>query len=316
MRFLIYGAGALGQAIGCMLSARDHSVDLVIRPRFIETISRQGLRVTGLYGDYYAPPGSLGLLQTLTDRAKGYDYILITTKTYGTVEAVGDIAVLASSCPVISLQNGCGNLEQLEAAFGPSRALGGRVITGFELIEPGLVNITVSADAIHVGDCQSGAISENAKIFARTLDQAGLPTVAVENVYTSLYAKLLYNCALNPLGAILGVPYGALADNPETCMIMDRVIEETFSVIKGLGGETPWESAAVYRKVFYEKLLPVTAQHRPSMLQDLENRKPTEVDALVGYVARQGLRLQISTPTCDMLAALVRFKEAEQGGIG
>jgi 2-dehydropantoate 2-reductase len=311
MRFLIYGAGALGQAIGCMFSVKGHSVDLVLRSRFIETIAQDGLRVSGLYGEYHSHPGTMGLFETVGEANGGeYDFVLLTTKAYTTSEAVADIgAQLSSSCPVISLQNGCGNIEQLVAAFGHERTLGGRVITGFEVVEPGHVKITVSADAIHIGGSQSGDVPKSAQLFADALAEAGLPCVSVKNVYTSLYAKLLYNCALNPLGAILGVHYGALADNPETCRIMDQVIEETFAVIEHLGGETPWKDATSYRELFYGKLVPMTAGHRPSMLQDLENKKPTEVDALVGYVRNQGERLGVPTPTCDVLASLVRFKE-------
>ena len=47
------------------------------------------------------------------------------------------------------------------------------------------------------------------------------------------------------------------------------------------------------------------------MLQDLEAGKTTEVDALVGFVGEQGRKYGIPTPTCDFLAAMVRFKEAQ-----
>ena len=141
------------------------------------------------------------------------------------------------------------------------------------------------------------------------LDRAGLPAVAVADVRSSLYAKLLYNCALNPLGAILGVPYGALGERAETRRIMDRVMDEAFAVIRALGGHLPWPDADSYRADFYNRLLPATAGHRPSMLQDLEQGKPTEVEALVGYVSRQAERFGLAAPACDMLADLIRFRQ-------
>jgi 2-dehydropantoate 2-reductase len=145
--------------------------------------------------------------------------------------------------------------------------------------------ITVSADAVHVGGCVRGVIPAASKRLADALAHAGLPSIAVADVYQSLFAKLLYNCALNPLGAVLGVHYGALAENNETWIIMDRVIEETFAVIATMGGTTPWPDAAAFRREFYGQLVPANYNHRPSMLQDLEHHKPTEVDAMVGYVA-------------------------------
>jgi 2-dehydropantoate 2-reductase len=313
VRFLIYGAGALGQAIGCMLAADGHQVDLLLRPRFLEALHSSGLEVTGIFGEYRVPPTQIGLLTSLKKRTGSeYDAVLLTTKTYDTDRAITDIAGLSQCyCPVVSLQNGCGNLEKLEERLGRERSLAARVITGFEIERPGLVRITVSADAVHVGGCVRGVIPGAAKRLAEALTHAGLPSIAVADVYQSLFAKLLYNCALNPLGAVLGVHYGALAESDETRMIMDRVIEETFTVIATMGGSTPWQDTASYRKVFYSQLVPATYHHRPSMLQDLENNKPTEVEAMVGYVAAHGRKYGVATPCCDLLAALVRFKEQQ-----
>jgi 2-dehydropantoate 2-reductase len=209
------------------------------------------------------------------------------------------------------MQNGCGNLEKLEERLGRERSLAARVITGFAIEQPGTVQITVSADMVHVGGCVRGVIPAAAKRLAEALTNAGLPSIAVTDVYQSLYAKLLYNCALNPLGAVLGVHYGALSESEETRMLMDKVIDETFAVIATMGGSTPWPDATAYRKAFYGQLVPATYNHRPSMLQDLEHHKPTEVDAMVGYVAAQGRKYGVPTPCCDLLAALVRFKEQQ-----
>lgn len=316
MHMLIYGAGALGQAIGCMLAADGHQVDLLLRPRFAEVVQTTGLAVTGIFGDHRVEPARIGLLTNLKTRSGAeYDVILLTTKTYDTDAAIDGIAALTRCyCPVVSMQNGCGNLEKLEERLGRERSLAARVITGFEIERPGLVRITVSADAIHVGGCVRGVIPAAAKRLAEALSHSGLPSIAVPDITQSLFAKLLYNCALNPLGAVLGVHYGALADNIETRALMDRVIDETFAVIATMGGSTPWPDAAAYRKVFYGQLVPATYHHRPSMLQDLEHNKPTEVEAMAGYVAAQGRRYGVPTPCCEILAALVRFKE-QQGAL-
>ncbi len=314
MRVLVYGAGALGQAIGCMLAADGHQVTLVLRPRFIDVLKAQGLTVTGIFGTYQISGEQLELIPELSQTSgSDLDMILLTTKTYGTDTALDDIVALSQcSCPVVSLQNGCGNLEKLTARLGEERSLAGRVITGFEIEQSAQVKITVSADAVHIGGSVRGAIPPAAQQLAEALDHAGLPTIAVEDVYQSLYAKLLYNCALNPLGAILGVHYGALGESKDTKQIMNKVIDETFAVIHALGGATPWPDAATYRTLFYDNLVPATYNHRASMLQDLENNKPTEVEAMVGYVSNQGRLHGVETPACELLADLLRFKEQRQ----
>lgn len=311
MRLLIYGAGALGQAIGCMLAAQEHEVHLLLRERFKKVIEQKGLSVSGIYGDYHVHGEQLGLHTKLAEIDGNHlDYILLTTKAYDTASSVQDIATLKDfTGTVVSMQNGCGNVEQVEQVFGPDRTLGSRVITGFEIECPGTVRITVSADDVHIGASQKGTVPPAARELATAIDQAGLPCSCVEDIHKDLFAKLLYNCALNPLGAVLGVHYGALAENKESRAIINQVIEETFAVIKAMGKETLWGDAEEYQKVFYDRLVPMTFDHRPSMLQDIEHHKPTEVEALVGYVAGKGEELGIATPTCATLAGLVRFKE-------
>ncbi len=310
MNFLIYGAGALGQALGCMLAASGHKVSLVLRNRFIDAIEKKGLSVSGIMGEFHASGKDLTLLPDLNAVNQEYDYGLITTKTYSTAEAVRDIGRIEGRvASIVSMQNGCGNLEQLVDLFGSERSLAARVITGFEIASPGRIHITVTADAIHVGGPNRDEIPQSASVLAEQIDNAGHPCSAVEDIYVSLFAKLLYNCALNPLGAVLGVHYGALAEDEHTRQIMNRVIDETFAVIEGLGARTPWPSADAYKGVFYKNLIPATYNHRASMLQDLENGKPTEVDALVGYVRDQAKKLGVAAETCDTLASLVKFKE-------
>lgn len=314
MNILIYGAGALGQALGCMLAVAAHNVDLVLRKRFFKVISEKGLSVSGVFGDYRVQPAQLGLFLDAAEVTRSYDYAFITTKSYDTTNAVRELAGLGDRLQtVVSLQNGCGNVEKLVEAFGERRSLGARVITGFEITSPGTVNITVSADAIHIGAVKpiEDEVAENAEKLAKIFTEAGHPAVAVQDIYRSLYAKLLYNCTLNPLGAVLGVHYGALGERQETRDVMNTVIDETFAVIKGLGGSTDWESSDAYKEVFYNTLVPATYNHRPSMLQDIENGKPTEVDSLVGYVGNCGKQLSLPTPTCDVLTALVKFKEKQ-----
>lgn len=309
MKILIYGAGALGQALGCMLAADGHQVDLILRERFIPVLRQKGLRVSGVFGDY-GPVTDIGLLPAVGHARKQYDYALVTTKSYDTPQAVEDLSLIEGRVTsVVSMQNGCGNIEQLEERFGAGRVLGARVITGFEIEQPGQVQITVSADAIHIGGARAGEIPESARLLAEAISSAGHECLPVNDIHQSLYAKLLYNCSLNPLGAILGVHYGALTEHEETRAIIDAVISETFAIIAAIGGTTPWQSADQYREVFYSQLIPATYNHRASMLQDLENNKPTEVDGLVGYVSAMGARHQVPTPTCDLLAALVRFKQ-------
>src|SRR5207302_147298 len=92
------------------------------------------------------------------------------------------------------------------------------------------------------------------------------------------------------------VPYGDLPADRDTRMIMDAVIEEAFAVARAAGVELAWPDAAAYRDAFYGRLVPSTAAHRSSMLQDIERGRPTEIDAINGQVAARGAAHGVPTP--------------------
>lgn len=311
MRVLVFGAGAVGQAVGCMLAASGHTVDFIVRKRYLDTLISGGLRVTGIFGDYAVLDDRVRFFDSVDDIVEvAYDYVLVTTKSYDTPEAVSSLKSLRDqSFTVVSMQNGCGNVEQIAGAFSDDRALGARVITGFTIDRPGLIRITVTADAIHIGGVQEGETPHRAVELADMLSQAGLPAEPTAYIFHDLYAKLLYNSALNPLGAALGVHYGALGDDPDARQIMDRIIGEVFSVLDSIGGRTHWATADEYRRYFYDTQIPATYDHRSSMLQDLVAGKRTEIDALTGWVIDRGKSHGVPTPVCNTITAMIRFLE-------
>jgi 2-dehydropantoate 2-reductase len=115
--------------------------------------------------------------------------------------------------------------------------------------------------------------------------------------------------ALNPLGALLRQSYGALAADPDVRPIMDRAIDEAFAVARALGVAIPFSSAADYRKVFYDQLLPPTVSHRPTMLHDLHVRGRTDIGALNGKIVELADDHSLDAETNRMLTRLIRAAE-------
>ena len=317
MRVLIAGAGALGSIFGAFLRRAGDDVTLLGRPGHLDAIAAGGLFVEGIWGDHHVD--GFHVAHDAAQLVAGFEAILVTVKAYDTAAVAAAVAAtLRPDGVMLSLQNGLGNAETLGRVVGPERVLAARVIFGAEVVVPGRVRVTVYADPVLIGvwpPADPRRVGQ-AQAWAQRIHAAGIPAEFTEDVAAALWGKVFYNAALNPLGALLGVHYGALGEHADSRAIMDRAIEEAFAVALAEGVRLPWASAAAYRAVFYERLLPVTYHHRSSMLQDLEHGRPTEVDAISGEVWRRGRRHGVTTPVNELLTRLVRAREAVRTGDG
>jgi 2-dehydropantoate 2-reductase len=233
-----------------------------------------------------------------------FDYCLFTAKSLQTRSVCEQYRRAFGGAELVSLQNGIGN-EEILTEYS-DRVIGGTIITGFEWRGPAHVYVTVEAGPIRLGRFPFG-LDTGVERLVELFRLAGFKVQASSSIRTDLWAKTLYNCALNPLGAILDVPYGRLA-NGHSWMIIHRVIEEVFAVCRAEGIPQHWESASDYLAYLKAVQLPATADHHASMLQDIRQGRETEIDFLNGAVVRLGEKHGIATPVNRTLAELIRFK--------
>jgi 2-dehydropantoate 2-reductase len=311
---LIAGAGAIGSILGGMLHEAGHDVTLLGRRAHMDAIARGGLKISGLLGARTV--AGLKLVDSPARLAEQFGLILCAVKSYDT-ESIADALAdrLSDDGVIVSMQNGLGNIESLSERFGRRRVLGARVIFGAEIPTPGSAHVTVFAQPVAVGPApaihreDAPALAERARAIAAMLDAAGVPAVGVADIMPVIWTKLLYNAALNPLGALLRLHYGALAADSDVRAIMDRAIDEAFAVARALGVAIPFSNADEYRKVFYEQLIPPTFNHRPTMWDDLHVRGRTEIGALNGRIVELADAHGLDAETNRMLTRLIRAAE-------
>jgi 2-dehydropantoate 2-reductase len=298
--------------------ASGAETDLIGRADTVAALRREGLRRSGIFGEASAPAGSFaayGALSELPGRA--YDYALVCTKSFDTAVAAEDLAgcagLLGEAGRLVLCQNGWGNAEVATAWFPRQRIRNARVITGFRRPTPATVEITVHAEAVRIGSLFDPATAD-VQPLCEAIQRGGIPCEATASVGKDLWAKMLYNGALNPLGAVLRVPYGLLGESGHTRFLMQAIVKEIFAVMRSAGFSTHWDSPEAYWQVFYEGHLPSTYRHESSMLQDLRAGKRTEIDALNGAVVRMGEGLKIETPYNRSVCALIRFLESGVAG--
>lgn len=313
MRILVIGAGALGIGIGASLKDAGAEVDFFAKGETKAAIDACGISRKEWFKDIEIPAGQVGTYDdyaTLPEDA--YDFIIISTKTIANAEVSEKLAEYAGcmkeNCKIIFMQNGMGYEAPFMEFFEDFEIYHSRVITGFKKVSPSASVITAHQDPIFIGSIYG---YDNAPIqpVVDALNASGIPAQVEEEISKALWAKLIYNTTLNPLGAILGMSYGELADSEYAHSIMDILIEETFEVMNRAGGVTYWNNADAYRKVLFEEMIPVTYDHRSSTLQDIEKKQKTEIDTLTGALLNLASACNMPAPMHSMMFSLVKALE-------
>lgn len=313
MRLLVYGAGAVGSALGGMLASHRHDVTLLGRDPHMSAVREQGLRVSGLWGEHAVT--GLRAVTTLeaVERPKEFDWVFVCVKAYQTAAAAKALVpVIGEKTFLCAFQNGLGNYDALIYHLPPERVAIGRVIFGAEL-EPGRVTITVWADDVLVGAPDARFRKGQLTLLADALTAAGIKTRVSGDITGAVWAKALYNCALNGLATLLEVPYGRLLEQESVRRMMRRVIEEAYAVAEAHRITLEPATAAGYCALLMSKLVPDTAAHFPSMLRDVQRGRLTEIEAINGAVVELGRQAGVSTPTNALITRLVHEKERLAG---
>ena len=312
MNILLYGAGAVGLSLASCLLKNGENVDLIGREDTVSALKQNGLHRTGLFGDFTAAPDSFGAFSSLKELPETeYDFILVCTKSFDTRHAADQIAAVPflNKAPVVLCQNGWGNAEIFAETFSRDRIKSGRVITGFRRPHKHQVDITVHADAIHLGSLFGHGVSGLEPLSA-AIDAGGIPCEVTPTISKDLWAKMLYNCMLNGLSTVFDVHYGLLGESAHTRELMKNIAHEVYAVMNAAGYSTHWERAENYIEIFYKFQLPPTYNHEPSMLQDVRSGKRTEIDALNGAVVALGQQHGIATPTNTVVTHMIQFMES------
>jgi len=309
MKILVFGLGALGSVYSCLLKGQGHEVDGLDREAVLKSVKDNGVRVSGIWGEHASRLDGL-LTEIEQIRDKEYDLLVLTVKSYETEEVTRQLAqVISPATYVLLAQNGYGNFEAAAQFIPASQLILGRVIFGAETTGLGMSKVTVIADDVVIGSPANLINEQVLENFSQVFNGAGIPTRTSAEVMKFVWGKIIYNSALNPLGAILEVPYGMLAENLHTRALMDSMIEEIFSVLSAHGQETLWPDAEGYRKSFYGQMIPTTALHHASMLQDIQRGRKTEIEALNGAVLKLGERYGVDTPVNKVIVSLLQAKE-------
>lgn len=300
MRIGVIGCGAVGSLFAAHLGQLDDVETWAydVSAEHVDAINRNGLRLTGT-GEV------TGRVRATTDADKlpPCRFGIIATKALHTEHAIAAVADAFAAGSVCSVQNGVGNEELIAASV--ERVILGTTFPAGRILEPGLVAWdTAGETAIGPFEPAPPPMAE-VELLAETLTRSGMPTRALADARGAQWTKVIFNAASNPLGALTGLTHGRLCDDPELRRLVTQLCDEGKAVAERLGislDSDPDELIDHAHRVAYD--------HKASMLQDLELRRPTEIDFLNGGIAKFGAEQGVPTPLNETIAALIKGVEA------
>jgi len=307
MKICILGAGALGCAIGGVLTEAGHEVWLINRgPALVETLNRDGLKMRDEGGDRLVPVHAATHCDQVDAGTGPADLIVVLVKSFHTREAIESAhAVIGASTVVLSLQNGLGHEDVLADAVGRDRVLAGKTYTGGVTLGVGHIIVGTRGKETIIGELD-GQVSERATRIAEAFTSAGLTTTVSRDIMGTMWDKLLVNVATGALSGITRLNYGELYAIPEVENCAMAAVAEAIAVARAgdialttSDPRQPWLKAA-------EGLPP---EFKASMLQSLEKGSVTEIDYVNGAVVRWGARYGVATPVNSALVACIKGVE-------
>ena len=293
MRVAVLGAGAIGSLIAAKLVVSGYDVLVHARGEHGAMLAISGLVVKGQpelnidSNDWTVRLDEAGIHPSLKNTC---DQVIITSKSKDT-NRLAELASVLTNGPVLSLQNGLGNLEILEQHVFENAAVG-VTTNAVTRISPGCIE-WIGQGSLVVGGSKG-------KEFEQTL--SCLNASYAEDVSSILWNKLLLNVAINPLAAICGVKNGELRQEPLLSQAESTLIEAA-NIARALGISIDDNHQLLSE---LQSVLDSTADNICSMLADVKEGRETEIDMLCGQVVSRGEKLGIPTPLNGMLLSQIK----------
>jgi 2-dehydropantoate 2-reductase len=302
-RIAVVGAGAVGGYFGGMFARAGAPIVLIGRRHFADAVNSTGLVLDKSEGQERIRVSATTEMSAIRDCS----LILFSVKANDTDETAKQIApFLQPDATVVCLQNGVDNADRVRAATN--------VVT-----VPAVVYVAVSVPEFgrvkHLarGDLIIGPLSERTTEVANVFNRAAISCRISENIEGELWVKLLCNCALNAISALGHARYGQIVQNRDAKQLMQDVVDEVLAVARAAGVVLPGVDGRESGMAAAMEIATQMADAFSSTAQDLNRGRPTEIDALNGYIVRQGAALAVPVPINGALFTLVKL--AEQKGV-
>ena len=290
MRIAVFGAGGIGGYIGGRLAQTGEEVVLIARGEHLQAIQQRGLRVDSPKGDFVAYPA---LATDDPNQVGEVDAVILGVKTWHVPEAAQAVhPMVGQATAVVPLQNGVDAPSQLAAVLGAEHVLIGICTVRRLIVGPGHIRHMLDVDPnLQLGEMDNRS-SDRVEGLRRVLENAGLSVAVPPAIHAALWEKFMAFAVASGMGAITRETTEVWRTLPETRKMAEVAAYELLAVARA-------RSIAISEKAVEAvmRLLDSVAQgHTTSVVKDIMDGKPSELEATVGVVVRLSQEVGVDTP--------------------
>ena len=306
MKIAVIGTGAMGSIYAARFSRAGHEVVAIdIWQDHVNYINRNGLFIDGPDGQIIAK--NIKASTKFSD-LKGCHFYIIATKAMKLEESIKSLKDWINlNSPIITIQNGLGAGDIILRHMPENNIILG-VAEGFgaSLQRPGHVTHTANKQ-IRLGSISKISSEKELQNIVDTWRSGGLKTEIYKNIEQLIWEKLLCNVTLSGPCSIFGCNVNELFNNREYWNFALNCMQEAYSVGLSMGVPFSFEDPVAYVSGFAKRV----GSAKPSMLQDYENKKKTEIDFINGAIPPLGAKSKIPTPFNDHVCRIIHEAERE-----
>jgi 2-dehydropantoate 2-reductase len=301
MRFSIVGSGAVGGYYGAKLVRAGHDVTFLARGAHLRAMQQRGLTIKSPLGDFTVPARA----EERPEDVPATDVAIFAVKNYSNADAIPALAkVMRDGTVTLTLQNGVDSADEVAAVVGKARVLGGSTYIATALAAPGVIEQTGTHRRIVFGEVfgDRSRISDRVQAISDVFGAADIVSEPVADAHVPMWEKF---CYLAPFAAFTGaarLPIGPLWADAGARQKMSDAVAELEALARAEA--VALDPGIVERVGGYIDAIPPTT--RSSLLIDLSQGKPIEVEALIGAVVRRAERHGVATPIMAALYAVLK----------
>jgi 2-dehydropantoate 2-reductase len=301
VRACVVGAGAIGSLFAAHLAVVGDVLVLTRRDEHARALNEEGLRVSGRH-EFTSRVTAAADPRDLPD----FDLGIVATKATGLEEAAESLGGRFPAATMMTVQNGLGAEEAMRRHGEWQLVSAVTFMSGTKHSDTHVEYILDTPTWLGpYGDTSFERVQEIAQILVNS----GLKAEALPDLLPAQWSKLIFNATVNGVSALTGLPhdahFAAERDDSDLGHFVHQLVDEGKRVAAAAGivlHDDPWEMNVLATKR--------GSAHYPSMLEDVEARRPTEVELINGALVREAARYGVEAPLQTAVYRLVKAREA------